>query len=308
MNFENTETPSPTNEQLSEKESIDIQEPQLEESGTERVEREDEIRKKRQEEADQIQSIKAGIGIPVKEQEQTKIESTRIYEPSPVIENEISETKVVFEKQITPDTKVCLIGDGQGMDTDQFLKMGVSPENISSINYEEGEVKAANEGILKDTEVRMRQGDATNFESLENAGIGELSQELVTLMHVLEVPVIKGEVEKNLVENISKILKPGGELLTTQYKHKFTKDERNIQEEIGIEEITEESLREQFGKNWQEEFKKNYGKDWEPGMRYGEISNVRSKEELTKLFEPYFDIKIEETGSEYVLKMKKRQI
>jgi SAM-dependent methyltransferase len=234
-----------------------------------------------------------------------KEQGTRLYEPSPAI-REICKTGVVFENQITKDTKVLLIGDGQGMDTQQFLQMGVDPINIASINYEQSEVDQANQGILQDTGVLMKQGDATDFESLKNAGIKENSQEIVTLMHILEVPSIKDEIEKKLIINIAKILKPNGELLATQYKHKFTKNERDLQKQIGIEEITAENLQRQYGENWMEKFKEENGFDWELGMRYGEISNIRSKEELLALFTPYFDIKFEENESEYILKMKKK--
>ena len=236
---------------------------------------------------------------------EVKIESTRIYEPSPVIA-ELGKSRMVYESQISPETNVCLIGDGQGMDTKQFLLMGVRPENIKSINYEHNEVDQANETVLQNMGVEMKQGDATSFESLENAGLKENDQELITLMHVLEVPNIKGDTEKNLVRNIVKLLKPGGEVLVSQYKHKFTKDERDLQKQIGIEEITSENLQKQFGDNWIKNFKEEYGLEWEEGMRYGEISNIRTKEELTALFEQDFDIKIEETESEYILKMKKK--
>lgn len=240
-----------------------------------------------------------------KKSQETKIESTRTYEPSPAI-TELERSRVIFERQITPETKICLIGDGQGMDTQIFLQMGVRPGNINSINYEQSEVDQANAGVLKDAGVEMKQGDATNFENLENAGLAENSQEVITLMHVLEVPNIKGDAEKNLIRNIVKLLKSGGEVLVSQYKHKFTKDERDLQNQIGIEEITAESLQMQFGNTWREKFKTEYGLEWEDGMRYGEISNIRTKEELTALFEQDFDIKIEESESEYILKMKKK--
>jgi hypothetical protein len=42
-------------------------------------------------------------------------------------------------------------------------------------------------------------------------------------------------------------------------------------------------------------------------MCYSEISNIRSKEELERLFGQYFDVKLEETQDEYILKMKKRE-
>lgn len=235
----------------------------------------------------------------------TEKQSTRIYEPSPVIVNEISKTRVIFERPIETGTKVCLIGDGQGMDTKQFLEMGVKPENIQSVNYEQGEVVQANQSILKDSGVEMKQGDATSIESLHEAGIEDGSQGVAVLMHVLEVPSIRGQVEARLVENIVRILTSDGEALASQYKHKFTRDEREIQEKIGIKEIKAEDMEAQFGKDWQEKFKESYGVDWEQGMRYGEISNIRTMEELRKLFEPYFDVVIDESEHEYVLKMKK---
>lgn len=74
-----------------------------------------------------------------------------------------------------------------------------------------------------------------------------------------------------------------------------------------MEEITPDNLEKQFGKDWREGFKKEYGMDWKKGMRYSEISNIRSKEELERLFGQYFDIKITETQDEYILKMKKRE-
>lgn len=233
------------------------------------------------------------------------IQGRRIYEAAPAIRN-LSDSRVIFEKIITPDTKVCLIGDGQGMDTDQFLKMGVKPENIQSINYERDEVEQANQNILAKSGVKMKQGDATSFESLLSAGIEEASQEVVILMHVLEVPNIKGEIEKRLIANLIKILKTDGELLVSQYKHKFTRDERNLQEKYGIEKIKAEDLQKQFGDNWKTKFKDEYGIEWEEDMRYGEISNIRTKEKLVELFEHFFDIKFEETETEFILKMKKR--
>ncbi len=233
------------------------------------------------------------------------IQGRRTYEAAPAIKN-LSDSRIIFERLITPDTKVCLIGDGQGMDTDQFLKLGVKPENIQSINYESDEVDQANQNVLAGSGVEMKQGDATSFESLLGAGITEASQEIVTLMHVLEVPNIKGEVEKRLLANLIKILKAGGELLVSQYKHKFTKDERSLQKKFGIEKITTEDLQKQFGENWKAKFKEEYGIDWEEDLRYGEISNIRTKDELIELFKSFFDIKFEETETEFILKMKKR--
>jgi 2-polyprenyl-3-methyl-5-hydroxy-6-metoxy-1,4-benzoquinol methylase len=242
---------------------------------------------------------------PEKNSSEVKIESTRAYESSPAI-IELSETKVLFENKITPETRVCLIGDGQGMDTEQFLKMGVNPEKISSINYEQSEVDQANSGILENTGLVMKQGDATDFESLENVGLAANSQEVVTLMHVLEVPNIKGDSEKKLVSNLVKLLKPKGELLVSQYKYKFTKNDRELQRRIGIEEITAGSLQSQFGEDWKKKFREENGLEWEEGMRYGEISNIRTKDQLMKLFEQDFEIKFEETENEFVLKMKKK--
>jgi len=237
---------------------------------------------------------------------EVKIESSRNYEPSPVI-LELKESKAVFEKKITPETKVCLIGDGQGMDTQQLLQMGVNPENITSINYEQNEVDQANVAVLKNTGVEMKQGDATNYEDLEKAGLKEGSQDVITLMHVLEVPNIKGATERNLIDNITKLLKQDGELIVSQYKHKFTKNERDLQKQIGIEEITAENLQKQYGENWKKKFKEENGLEWEKGMRYGEISNIRTREELISVFEHDFDIKFEETESEYILRIKKKQ-
>lgn len=111
---------------------------------------------------------------------------------SPAIKYEISKTRKIYEKPIVSDTKICLIGDGQGKDTAEFLKMGVSPESISSVNYEETEVEEANKTNLAETGVKMEQGDVTDIESLKRAGIDLSSQDVVTLMHVLEVPGIKG--------------------------------------------------------------------------------------------------------------------
>ncbi|MEK7211587.1 MAG: hypothetical protein AAB731_03060, partial [Patescibacteria group bacterium] len=151
-----------------------------------------------------------------------KGESTRPYEASPVIKYEISHTHTVYEKPIGPDTKTCLIGDGQGMDTLEFLKIGVKPENVSSVNYEQKEVQKANDKNLVGTGVEMKQGDATDSESLKRAGIELSSQDIVTLMHVLEVPDIKNEAEARLIKNLVDILKSDGELLVSQYKQKLT--------------------------------------------------------------------------------------
>lgn len=232
-----------------------------------------------------------------------KIESSREYKESPVIRDQISRTRVIFEKPITSDTKVCLIGDGQGLDTKLFLEMGVDPSNISSINYEQSEVDEANAKNLRDTGVEMKQCDATSIESIYGAGIEDKSQNVVTLMHVLEVPNIKDETEKQLVRNIARILKPNGELLVTQYKKKLTPSEA---EEFGVEAITADDLRDRFGDGWKEQFESEYGQEWFPGMRYSEISQIRSKEELLALFADDFEIKIEEMDSKFILRMKKK--
>jgi hypothetical protein len=117
--------------------------------------------------------------------------------------------------------------------------MGVDPENINSVNYEETEVEEANKTNLAGTEVKMKQGDVTDIESLKRAGIGLSSQDAVTLMHVLEAPAIKGEIEARMVKNLSDILRPGRELLVTQYKRKLTVAEAR---HYGVEEITSDNL------------------------------------------------------------------
>jgi len=232
-----------------------------------------------------------------------KIQSTRKYEVSPVIENEIAETKVVFEKEITAETNICLIGDGQGADTKKLIEMGVAPEYITSVNYELSEVEQANLGVLADTGVEMKQANVVDLNSLSSVGIEEGSQDLVILMHVLEVPDIRGEAELDLVKNIARILKEDGEALVTQYKRKLSAEEAKL---FGIEEITPESLSNRFGDDWQDAFRQQYGQNWHEGMRYSEISNIRSKKDLIQLFQENFEIKIEEDNSEFVLRLKKK--
>lgn len=238
------------------------------------------------------------------------LQSTRRYEASPVIvkmcEEMESEGKppVIYEKPITLDTKVCLIGDGQGADTLEFLKMGVLPENIASINVEPEEIQVANNKTLKGTGVVMKEGDVTNIDDLHKAGIEDRSQDVVVMMHVLEVPDIKGGTEKRLIENLSRILKPGGEALVSQYRDKLPRKEAVKK---GVEEIKEEDLKQRFGKNWKDKFFERYGRHWYRGMLFSEISNIRLKEDLQALFEDHFDIKMEETGSEYVLRMRRKE-
>lgn len=212
-------------------------------------------------------------------------QSSREYNVSPVIKNEIVIDKIIFhnkneieQKYISPDSKVCLIGDGQGADTLQVKKMGVKPKNIVSVNYERSEVIDANNGLLKDTGIKMKQGDATNLQDLIDAGAIKESQDYVVAMHVLEVPGIKGEVEKRFVQNLYQILKPDGELLVSQYKRKLTSEEA---EKIGVQ--------------------KN-----EEGIYFSELSNIRSRDELINLFQKYFEIEFEENNSEYILRMKKK--
>jgi len=240
---------------------------------------------------------------PGPEKPAEKIQSTREYAASSVIEDEIAQTKVVFEKEITADTKICLIGDGQGADTRKFIEMGVAPGSITSVNYELSEVEQANSGVLADTGVEMRQANVVDFDSLMGVGIGEASQDVIVLMHVLEVPDIRGEAERNLVQNISRVLREGGEALVTQYRRKLTPEEAEL---FGVEEIAAESLRSRFGEDWQEAFRQQYGQNWHEGMRYSEISNIRSKGELMQLFEDGFEIRIEESGDEFILRLKKK--
>ncbi len=212
-------------------------------------------------------------------------QSTRKYKESLLIKNQIRIDRMVYfsknkqeQKYINFDSKVCLIGDGQGADTLQFKKIGVNPKNIISINYESKEVAEANNGLLKDSGIEMKQGDATNLQDLIDVGAIKESQDCVVAMHVLEVPVIKGEVEKRFVQNLYQILKPDGELLVSQYKRKLTSEEA---EKIGVQ--------------------KN-----EEGIYFSELSNIRSKDKLINLFQKYFEIEFEENNSEYILRMKKK--
>jgi len=251
-------------------------------------------------------SIESGGYVPPEYRPTESVEksqSSREYGPSRVIENDITVNRVVFEKRLKPETDVCLIGDGQGADTRLFLDMGVKPEHLKSVNYEQSEVDAANSDALAGTAVEMHQADAADLESLKKVGLNEATQDLIVLMHVLEVPNIKGETERNLVENIARLLKEDGEALVTQYKKKLTPEEA---ESFGVEEIAADSLQRRFGDDWQKKFKEEYGQEWHDGMRYSEISNIRSKEELLKLFADRFDIKLEEDDNEYVLKMRKK--
>jgi 2-polyprenyl-3-methyl-5-hydroxy-6-metoxy-1,4-benzoquinol methylase len=232
---------------------------------------------------------------------QPKIQSSREYSSSPAIQ-ELLKTRIIFEKPITPDSKVLLIGDAQGSDTALFVQMGVDAANISSVNYELAEIEIANER-LKEHGVVMKQGDATNFSSLERVGLLAGSQDVVTLMHVLEVPDIRGEAERQLVDNMARVLKENGEAIVTQYKKKLTADEAVL---FGVEEIRQDDLKKRFGEDWQEGFEREYGQSWREGMRYSEISTIRSKEELLDLFAERFDVKLEETEDSFVLKLKNK--
>lgn len=232
-----------------------------------------------------------------------ELQSSRRYEASPVIAEELRFSKKVFEKPIGPDTKTLLIGDGQGQDTALFLEMGVRPENVVSVNYDEQEVAEANAGALKESGVTMKQADATDYESLNQAGLVDASQDLAVLMHVIEVPAIRGETEKRLVSNLARLLKPGGEVLASQYVRKLSPEEAEI---LGVEEIRAEDLEKTYGSDWRQKFQKAYGQEWREGMRYSEISSIRSRDELEKLFADDFEVHIEQRGYEYILRMKKK--
>ena len=233
--------------------------------------------------------------------EKEKTQSSREYAPSPAIQA-LEKDRKIFENPITSESRVLLIGDGQGADTALFAKMGVDVHGISSINYELEEVRAANER-LKNFGVTMKQADATELSSLERAGILPSSQDVVTLMHVLEVPDIRGEAERRLMENIIHVLKEGGEAIVTQYKKKLTPEEADF---FGVEEIKPDDLQHRFGESWRDEFERQYGQPWKEGMRYSAISNIRTKQELIDLFSEKFEVKLEESDDEYILRMKKK--
>jgi len=188
--------------------------------------------------------------------------------------------------KVRPEYKVCLIGDGQGADTFEFYDMGVKPANISSINYDQNEVVAAN-NRLKNIGIEMKQGDATDWGSMEETGLTENSQDIVTLLHVLEVPFMKGEKAEKLIGNIEKILKPGGRLMITQYKYRLDPERaRNL----GVEEITQDAAKSWFaGDDWVKKFKDTYGQEWREGMLFSEISNIRTPEQLRELFREGFE-------------------
>lgn len=239
-----------------------------------------------------------------------KEQSSRRYAPSEFIKKNIAEEMYIFDetKKIKAETKVCLIGDGQGADTRLFLSMGVNPKNIEAVNYEAEEIDYANNNFekevgLKGTGVEMKKGDATKIESLKELEIEEKSQDIVTLMHVLEVPDIKGETEENLIKNLKTVLKSHGEMLVSQYKERLTLEQAK---KFGVEEIKADNLEQRFGSDWRERFKQEYGKKWCSGMLFSEISRIRPREELLKLFEKDFVIKVEENDSEYILRMKRR--
>lgn len=245
------------------------------------------------------------------------LQSTREYSvSSSLIELSESGNRAIFEKPITPDSKVCLIGDGQGSDTAfMAFNLGVNPENIVSVNYDQNEVEKANKKFkeLENKEkykklnlkgqLKMVSGDATVFEDFKKNNIEENSQEIITLLHVLETPDIRDGAEKNLIKNINKILKENGELLASQYKQRLTPEQAK---KIGVKQIKAETLQQKFGDNWPEEFKNKYGINWKESMRYSEISNIRTKDELMNLFKDNFDIKLSENDFEYILKMKKK--
>lgn len=264
------------------------------------------------------EEIRQRMGLPSAEsmeglylnEKEIKSESSRKYAPSKFIKENIVREKYIFDEKnkINLETKACLIGDGQGADTRIFLSMGVNPKNIESVNYEGKEVDYANNNFeeevgLKGTGVEMKKGDATSIESLKKMGIEEKSQDIVTLMHVLEVPDIKGKIEENLVKNLKMILKTDGELLVSQYKKKLTPEQARLFE---VEKIEKDDLEKKFGSDWRERFKREYGKEWYPGMPYSEISRIRSREELIKIFEKDFVIRVDENDSEYILRMKRR--
>ncbi|MBI4256429.1 hypothetical protein HY626_00015 [Candidatus Uhrbacteria bacterium] len=230
-----------------------------------------------------------------------KMQSSREYVHSPVLQDVLRD-RIIFEREVLSDSDVLLIGDGQGLDTKQFIDMGVEPDHISSVNYESSEVDEANRR-LEETGVVMKQADATSWDSLLRAGVLEASQDVLVLLHVLEVSDIRSDAERRLVENMVRVLRDGGEALVSQYKHKLTQEQATM---LGIEEIKPEYLERRFGKDWQEIFTREYGQPWYEGMRYSEISRIRSKDELLKLFSDHFEINLEETDDSYVLKLKKK--
>lgn len=231
-------------------------------------------------------------------------QSTRTYERSPVLQV-IGRTEPIIERVITKDTHVLLIGDGQGLDTKQILEHGADPARVTSVNYEQSEVDEANEGVLKSEGLKMRQGDATSIDSLHQMGIGDESQEVVIMLHVLEVPAIRGETEKQLVRNLARILKSDGEALLTQYKKRLTPEQSR---QIGVQEIRQEVLKAKYGESWLEDFQAETGVVWHTGMRYSEISNIRSKEELQALFREHFHGRIDENEHEYIIRLQKKTL
>lgn len=230
-------------------------------------------------------------------------QSTRNYQESPELLI-IGKIEPIIEQLITPDSHVLVIGDGQGLDTRRLLISNrVSPKNIHSVNYDPSEVDQANKLTLKEWPVRMSQGDATSLSSLHSIGVEETSKDIVIMMHVLEVPAIRGDAEKALVENIARILKPDGEALITQYIRRLTPEQAR---EIGVQEIRKQDLVRKYGATWEKDFEKETGKTWHPGMRFSELSNVRTKDELVKLFEKRFIVRIDESRDSYVIRLKKK--
>src|SRR3989338_8782121 len=91
---------------------------------------------------------------------------------------------------------------------------------------------------------------------------------------------------------------------TTLFRSKkLTPEEAKL---FGVEEIRPNDLEQRFGDDWARKFQERYGQPWVEGMRYSEISNIRSKADLVRLFDDAFNVVLEETDSEYILKLKKK--
>ncbi|MEI7741846.1 MAG: hypothetical protein WCJ29_05095 [bacterium] len=237
---------------------------------------------------------------------EVKNQSTRNYPKSPELSNLLKGDRVIFERAVKPDSKVFLIGDGQGADTKQFLDAGVRPENIASLNYEQKEIDAANADLLRDTGVHMEQTDITSKPDSESNLLKKLeknSRDFAVLMHVLEVPEIRAEREKQLVQNIADALKEDGEAILTQYKEQLKPGNPHYDK---VEKVSPESQRGRFGDDWKNKFAEHYGKEWKEGMSWAELSNIRKPEELQKLFGDKFEVKIEEEPYSYVIRLKKK--
>jgi hypothetical protein len=243
------------------------------------------------------------MGSP-QEQPDKALQSSRKYEGSRAVQNALARGEI-FDKRLGPDTKVALIGDGQGADTLQFLQQGIKPERISSVNYDNREIAEANGHSLKGTGVTMRYADATDLESLRAAGISEGSQEVVVLTHVLETPTLRGGAELRLIENIHRILTADGVALASQYRKQL---DRATAEKLGVEEITRGTLQKQFGADWERDFQAAFGLKWEQGMRFSDIANIRTKEELVELFSDQFEVRIteDEESDSFIIELKRR--